>query len=51
MRHDTSIELKYSDDIHSEESKEEEIKQTMIARIVEKNGTTNYHLTSEIMCL
>ena len=40
MRNDTNVEVKYSDDIHSEESKEEEVKQTLISRVVEKNGKT-----------
>ena len=39
MRNETNVEVKYSDDIQSEESKEEEVKQTQIARVVEKNGT------------
>ena len=42
MRSETNIEVKYSDDIHSEESKVEEIKQTLISRVVEKNGTYKY---------
>lgn len=43
MRNEANIEVKHSDDIHSEESKEEEVKQTLISRIVEKNGNLSHN--------
>lgn len=48
MRNETNVEVKYSDDIHSEESKEEEVKQTLISRVVERNGSDLINLTHNL---
>jgi hypothetical protein len=42
MRHESNINVKYEDeDEKLEESKEEEIPEMQIAKVVEKNGTFN----------